>query len=268
MGRLAAAIVAILLLSAPARAARTLLAYATALACESTGVIGDGSAAVGAALPVSVARPHLAIAAAPPRPVDRASRLKALGASWLMPGLGHRTIGRDGRARFFMMMEAAVLLGVTVSETQGYVRKRGYVGYAESFAGVTEATGKPDWYYRNLGQYRSSDDYVDDIARTARALYGDDLAAREAYIAQNRPGRGETWRWASDADRREYRERRKASRNAYRRASLFVGGALLNRLLSSLDAARLAGKPKLRASLEWLPDETGDDRLSVVWSLN
>jgi hypothetical protein len=264
--RLVAAIAASLLLAAPAWAARSALAYTAARAADSPGLIRAGQVADGAAAPVPVARPHLAIAAARPASADRVSRLKALGASWLLPGMGHRMIGRDGRARLFTMMETAVLLGVAVSEAQGYVRKRGYVDYAESFAGVADATGKPDWYYRNLGQYRNSDDYVDDIARTARALYGDDLAGRDAYIEQNRPGPGEAWRWSSDADRREFRERRKASRNAYRRASLFIGGALLNRLLSSLDAARLAGKPKLHAAVEWLPDETGESRFAVVWS--
>jgi hypothetical protein len=266
--RLAAAIGASLLLTPLAWAAQTPLAYTAARAGATLGVIRAGSATTGAAPPAAATRPHLAIAATTPSSIDRMSRLKALGASWLLPGLGHRMIGREGRARFFTMVETGVLLGVAVSEAQGYVRKRGYVDYAESFAGVADAAGKPDWYYRNLGQYRSSDDYVDDIARTARALYGDDLAARDAYVEQNRPGPGETWRWDSNADRREFRERRKASRNAYRRASLFIGGALLNRLLSSLDAARLAGKPKLHAALEWLPGETGESRFGMVWTLD
>jgi hypothetical protein len=140
------------------------------------------------------------------------------------------------------------------SEVQGYVRKQGYIDFAEELAGVADADGRADWYYRNLGQYRSSDDYVDDIAATARALYGDDLAARDAYVARNRPTAAESWRWRSDSDRREFRERRKASRNAYRRASLFLGAALFDRLLSAVDAARLAGKLPLRSEIEVTPE--------------
>lgn len=194
------------------------------------------------------------------------SRLKALGASLLLPGLGQRALGRPVRARVFLMVEAALLAGILVNEAQGYVRREGYIEYAEDFGGVAEAGGQPDWYYRNLGSYASSEDYVADIARTARALYGNDLAAREDYIARNRPTPEQSWQWGSDAERLEYRERRKESRNAFRRASLFIGALVFNHVLSAVDAARLAGSPR-GGGLQVRADETGAPYLCLAWSL-
>jgi len=232
----------------PARGARIAPGAGTAMRAPSAATLAHGA-------------PHQRVEA------GAASRLEAIGASLLLPGLGHRAVGRERRGRTFMVADAALLVGIAVGQAQGYVRKKGYIDYAEDFAGVGDIGGKPDWYYRNLGQYRSSDAYVHDVARTARAIHGDDLAARDDYVARNSPAADEAWTWRSDADRREFRERRKASRDAYRRASLFLGAALFNRLLSAVDAARLASRPRLAGALEWRMDESGAHYPCLAWSL-
>ena len=196
------------------------------------------------------------------------SRMKALAASLLLPGLGQRATGHPDRARVFFAAEAAIVIGFVTSETQSYVLKRSYIEYADRFAGVGDIGDKPDWYYRNLGRYASSDEYLDDIARTARAIYGDDLAQREAYIARNAPGPGELWRWRSDADRSEYTDRRRASRSALRRADLLVGAALLNRVVSAVDAVRLTRHRGARSSFFYRPTEDGSGYLCVQWKLD
>jgi hypothetical protein len=197
------------------------------------------------------------------------SRLKAIGWSLLLPGLGQQATGHPSRARVYFAAEAATAIGYVTGEAQGYALKRSYVDYAEQFAGVSSAEGKPDWYYRNLGRFRSTDEYLDEIARTARAIYGDDLAAREAYVRRNEPAPDERWTWRSDADRQEFRARRQGSRNALRRANFFLGAALLNRVVSAVDAARLAGHSKPpRAALFIRPAEEGSGYLCVQWKLN
>jgi hypothetical protein len=196
------------------------------------------------------------------------SRLKALGASLLLPGLGQHITGHPTRARFFFAVEGAIVIGFVTSEVQGATRKQSYIEYAERFAGVSEVEDKPDWYYRNLGRFPSSDEYLDEIAITARGLYGDDLEQREAYIARNAPGPGEEWRWRSDADRQEFRDRRQASRNALHNADLFLGAALLNRVLSAVDAARLAGQVGPRSTFFYRPGEDGSGYLCMQWKLD
>jgi len=198
----------------------------------------------------------------------RGSRLKALAASLLLPGLGQRLTGHPTRARVFFAAEGAILIGFVTSEVQGATLKRSYVEYADRFAGVADAEGKPDWFYRNLGRFTSSEEYLDEIAITARGLYGDDLAQREAYIARNAPGPDELWRWRSEADRQEYRDRRQASRNALRHADLFLGAALLNRVLSAVDAVRLARSAEPRHAFFYRPGEDGSGYLCVQWTLD
>lgn len=195
------------------------------------------------------------------QPVKRLSRVRSVGASLLLPGLGQRANGHMGRARAYLTAEAAIWVGVLASEIQGHIRKNRYIDYAESFAGVEDAGDRPDWFYRNLGNYASYDAYRDDIARSARAIYGDDLEAREAYVAENLRG-VPAWEWQSRAHRLEFRERRKDSRNAYRRAGLFIGAALLNRLVSAVDAAWISGRKGPREEADaravfYLPGEDG-----------
>lgn len=198
----------------------------------------------------------------------RPSRMKALGASLLLPGLGQRMTGHPTRARVFFAAEGAILIGFVTSEVQGAALKRSYIDYADRFAGVADAEGKPDWFYRNLGRFASSDEYLDEIAITARGLYGDDLEQREAYVARNAPGPDEHWRWRSEADRQEYRDRRQASRNALRHADLFLGAALLNRVLSAVDAVRLARQTGPRSTFYYRPGEDGSGYLCVQWTLD
>ncbi len=194
------------------------------------------------------------------------SRGKAIGASLLLPGLGQLYTGHKGRATVFFVADAVIWLSFIALRVQGDVRQDRYITYAELYADIYSAQGKPDWYYRNLGSYNSSDDYEHDIARSARAIYGDDLEAREAYVARERPSPDEAWVWRANANRLEYSEMRKGSRDSYHRASLTLGLALLNRVISAVDAARLAGKSGSQA-LYVEPGADGTHYVGLRWNL-
>ncbi|MCK4413925.1 MAG: hypothetical protein KAY32_10290 [Candidatus Eisenbacteria sp.] len=204
----------------------------------------------------------------------RASRVRAIGASLLLPGLGQRANGYHGRARVYWVAEAAIWVGFVASRVQGRVRKEGYIEYAETYAGIADAGGHSDGFYRNLGNHSSSESYRQEVARDARALYGDDLAQREIYI-QEIMGGLPAWEWRSLSAQIEYGDRRKDSRNAYRRASLFLGAALLNRLVSAVDAAWLAVKRGDEAGADragggrlfYQPEEDGAGYLCLQWIL-
>lgn len=196
------------------------------------------------------------------------SPLKAVAASLLIPGLGQLATGHKGRAKVFMAAEAAILVCFATFQVQGHVRMNRYIDYAELFAGVADAGGMEDWYYRNLGQYHSSADYVKSIARTARAMYGDDLEQRNAYIARYSPPADEIWNWRSEADRRDFLEQRKDSRNSFRRSDQMLGLALLNRVLSAVDAARLARGARSKQSLYAHMAVDGTSYVGLRWVLH
>ncbi|MBD3161475.1 MAG: hypothetical protein GF346_04650 [Candidatus Eisenbacteria bacterium] len=169
-------------------------------------------------------------------------RLKTLGLSLLVPGLGHLSAGYDGRAQGFMAAEAVIWGAFAVFEVQGELRKDSYIEMAELFGGVPDADGLSDDYYRLIGQYPSAEIYNDEIRRDARARHGDDLDAREAYFEQNRIADDRTWSWVSSAARQSYRSKRSDSNRSFKRAGYMVGVAVANRLLAAVDAMRLIHK--------------------------
>jgi len=194
-------------------------------------------------------------------PARRISRRKAIGASLLLPGWGQWLTGNRGRAKAFFVTELGIAATYAFFGVQGKVRKNRYIDYAEQFAGIEDAGGKEDTYYRNLGVYSDSEEYVEFVQSTARALYGDDLDKRDAYVARYAPTAADSWEWVSDGHRLDYREQRKDSRNSYRRASHMLGIALLNRVLSAIAAAFAAGSPSPRQNVYV---ETAEDGTNYV----
>ncbi len=198
----------------------------------------------------------------------RVSVAKSIGASLLMPGWGQHLAGRDGRARVFLATEAALIATIIGFRIQGEVRQERYIDYAEQFAGIVDASAKPDGYYRNLGRYASSADYEDDLMRDARALFGDDVAQREAYVDARRPPADEAWLWESTAHRGTFTEMRKESRNSFHRADQVIGVLILNHLLSAVDAARLSRRGSSDKALYLSTGPDGTSYVGLSWFLD
>ncbi len=204
----------------------------------------------------------------------RASRsispIKAIGASLILPGWGQMLTGHRDRGKLFMVAEAAIAISFVAFRVQGEVRQNRYVDYAELFASVADADGRPDGYYRNLGRYTSSAEYEDELMREARARFGDDIAQREVYVAERMPAPDQAWEWRSQAHRDSYLEMRKDSRNSFRRSDQALGLALLNRVLSAVDAARSArrGEGSAGRALYVRPGPDGTSYVGLSWPLD
>lgn len=169
-------------------------------------------------------------------------RLKILGLSLLLPGLGHMSLGHNHRATAYMSAEAALWTAAVVFQVQGHIRKDSYVEYAEIHAGIADAANRSSDYYRRIGRYPNTDIYHDEIRRDARARYRDDLEARAKYFARNRVPDDQVWSWDSYDARQRYRKKRSDSNAAFKRAGYMVGVGLANRLLAAVDVMRLAHK--------------------------
>jgi hypothetical protein len=79
------------------------------------------------------------------------------------------------------------------------------------------------------------------VRRDARLRFPDDPASQEAFFQQNkRYDAGDFWEWPDDATRTRYRQLRSQSERSYRNSRLFVGAAVVNRLVSMIDALALA----------------------------
>jgi len=157
------------------------------------------------------------------------SKWKALGLSLLLPGAGQYYTESKGHMIFFGGAEALIWSNYIGFRVYGKWKKEDYIGWAATHAGV-DVNGKPDSYFETLTYYDNLDIYNQLellYERSGAELYPD---TPEYY-----------WNWDSDQNRVYYRKLRNDSKTAYRRSLLFLGAALVNRVLAGIDAYRSAG---------------------------
>ena len=157
------------------------------------------------------------------------SKWKALGLSVILPGAGQYYTESRGKMIFFGGAEALIWSNFVGFRLYGKWKKEDYISWAALHAGV-DVNGKPDSYFETLTYYDNIDIYNQLellYERSEAELYPD---TPEFY-----------WNWDSDENRVHFRKLRNDSKNAYRRSLLFLGAALVNRVLSGIDAFRSAG---------------------------
>jgi hypothetical protein len=167
------------------------------------------------------------------------SRLKVLGLSLLVPGLGHRALGNSTRGQIFTAADAGLWTAYGTFRFQGHLRKNSYIEMAQVLAGVRNPDNHPDSYYRRLGQYPSSDYYNEEVRAEARARFEYDLDARAAWYDGHKVPADEEWHWTSESDWMRYRDKRSDSQLANRHGRYMIGLAVANRLIAAFDAMRL-----------------------------
>jgi hypothetical protein len=157
------------------------------------------------------------------------SAWKSVGASALLPGLGQQYVGKSKRAGFFYAVEAAIWTAFAVYRIQGEERRDRMVEFAGVHAGAPE--GGEDDYYEHIGLWSSLEQC---------AFFPEDPAAQLDYFERNkRYDEAQAWAWPDDATRLRYRVLRSRSEGAFRNSRHAVGGAILNRFASVIDALAL-----------------------------
>ena len=179
--------------------------------------------------------------------VGEKSKWKALGLSLLVPGAGQYYSGNKGRTKIFGATEVLVWSGFLGIRTYGGWKKDDYKSWAAFHAGA-DVNGKSDGYFEKMTYYDNLDEY-----NQLELLY-------EGSRAELFPSTPEFyWNWDSDESRSHYRDLRNQSKNAYRRSLLILGAAVINRILSGIDAYRTAGSYNRQR-------EFGDSRWILVCS--
>lgn len=202
------------------------------------------------ATPAAIAGPAPGGAASP----DRKSIKKAFFLSLALPGAGEYYVGAKRYTAGFLTAEGLIWSFALVSKFQGDLWRQDYRDYAAQRAGANFSREDDD-YYRDVYEYPNRDWYNEDQWRQARDLYPDDLAAQAAYVADKLYGEADDWRWQTNGDWERYRELRVRSRNALQRISYAAGSALLNHLLSAVNAARVARRHNNRQAVK--PGDVG-----------
>ncbi len=178
---------------------------------------------------------------------------KAFFMSLVLPGAGEYYAGSKKQAKAFMGTEALIWSFYGFTWFQGEMWKRDYRNFAAQQAGANPERTE-DIYYQNVYEYTSSYWYNEDVWAEARMIYPDDPQAQESYVAGLLYESPDDWAWQTRDDWYQYRSLRVKSQEALHRRSYSVGAAILNRLLSAVNAARLTKrynkKRPLRAGLQ------------------
>lgn len=141
------------------------------------------------------------------------------------------------------------------------MRRDTYELSARLHAGI-DLSGRDEEYRRIVGGFLSSDEYnLYVVYRDAANLHYDDPAQMRAYIAEHELKGSDAWHWGTLGDLLRYRDQRKDSQRAQQRANTAMAVAIVNRFVSALHAARLAGRPSAEPRswiFETFPAEGGE----------
>ncbi|MFC1799610.1 hypothetical protein ACFL2Z_01705 [Candidatus Eisenbacteria bacterium] len=158
---------------------------------------------------------------------------KALLLSLALPGTGQEYIGSHKRARSMWAAEGAIWTTYALFTVQGNNREDKYREMASLYAGIGGDRG--DTYYQAIAFYTTNYEYNIDVRREARYIYPYDPASQDQYVLDNGYFGDDGWEWDSVERQLEYRDTRTASKESHRRATLTVGFAVLNRMVSMID---------------------------------
>jgi hypothetical protein len=173
------------------------------------------------------------------KPIKRKSVKKAFFLSLAVPGAGEYYVGQKKYTRGFLAAEAVIWSLALFSRCQGAMWKDDYIAFAAAEAGANPSR-KDDLYYQNIYEWPNSDWYNEYQWAEARDLYPDDPDAQAAYVADKLYSGADAWEWQSAEEWDRFRNLRVKSESAYRRVTYAAGTALLNHMLSAVNAARLA----------------------------
>ncbi len=168
----------------------------------------------------------------PPAAGERKISLVKAGIySALLPGLGEYYVGHRSKARIFFAVEAATWISFFTYNFYGNWKKDDLINFAATHANAN-LEGKTKEFQDWVGFYQDIDQF------NSLGRVGD--PDRE-YLVDNAENH---WRWQTQAEQEIYRQLKNKSRDAYRRRDFMVGLAIVNRVVSIIDAVRDAQRSR------------------------
>jgi len=155
----------------------------------------------------------------------RKSTLKAALLSALIPGAGEYYLGNKKKARYFFAAEALTWVGYFSFKIYGNWKEDDYVRFAAQNANA-RLDGKNDEFRDLVGFYTSIDEYN---------TFGRVFDPERAYLSDIPDNH---WRWQSEEDQETYRHLKNRAREADRRSEFMIGVAIVDRIISVIDAIR------------------------------
>jgi len=146
--------------------------------------------------------------------------------SLLLPGMGELYADSYGTGKYFTIADG-ILWGTLIGMNaySGW-QEDNYKTYAASTASVINDDAKDEDFYANIGDYTSVYTYNDQKALERNY---DEMYDEQVYF----------WKWNTTDERRTYRDMWNSSETASNNIRFVVGGLILNRVISAINAARL-----------------------------
>ena len=165
--------------------------------------------------------------------VNLKSPWAASGLSLLLPGTGQFYAGAPGRGKVFLGAEVVIWGMALVFDRQSAWKSDDAIRLAVQHAQL-DPEGKDEEFFEYLESYQNRDEY--------------NRAGR--IIDPSRPFLPETrenyWQWDSPENRAEYKDTRNESEAASRNRTFTFYAALINRVVSAVDAFRLVARDNAR----------------------
>lgn len=160
--------------------------------------------------------------------------------SLLLPGMGELYADAYSTGKYFTIADG-ILWGTFIGmNAYSDWQEDNYKTYAASSGSVINDANKDEEFYANIGDYTSVYTYNDQKALERNF---DEMYDEEAYF----------WKWNNTDDRRTYRDMWNSSETASNNIQFVVGGLILNRIISAINAARLvsAYNSRLQEEVSW-----------------
>ena len=206
-------------------------------------------------------------------------RAQILLRSLTVPGWGQATLGLNGSAKVFLVLEAGIWGSYIAFRVQEAQRTDSYLRTARLSAGI-DLSQQDDEFRRIVGAFASSEEYnLLVVSRDAANIYlsdpdpaKQDLAGYRAYIEQHSLKGDMAWQWSDQTAFDRYGNQRKGAQKAGLRSNTALALAVANRLVSALHAARAAGRMHTGAAQSWRldldPDPTQPGAFRAALSTN
>ena len=148
--------------------------------------------------------------------------------SLMIPGWGEYSLNEQKRGKLFVFTESLLWIGMRGSFIGSNVEKNTYRSIAMERGGISSGD-KPRQFWIDIGNYDSREDFI------AEHLRWRDFDAIEAYQDPEWD-----WNWASKSDKKYFESKRVRSDRLLLMGKFFIGGIVLNHIVSGIDALYLS----------------------------
>jgi hypothetical protein len=171
---------------------------------------------------------------------EEVSMKRAVAMSLLVPGSGEFYAKSYTRAGVFFGAEMAAWFAFYQFHRDIDWTTDSYQRYASAKAGIPE--NSPEWVYEKAQDYYSSSEYnllIEQEARNYYLIYKNEPDSYKDYYTENSVSEDHSWVWKDHDSWQHYNDLRIHKQDMQIYTKLAIGAALLNRMISAVDTARL-----------------------------